>query len=125
MTDGILVRWHGSLMTRPRTCTNQPGLVWPDSRRSAAPAHIKESKPMSVADTAMPVTLPTAPLTAPPPPTAKLPPAAQPPAVARPPAGAPSVTQLPPVPVSATLAANETLVRKRRDGETAITRPRR
>src|SRR6185437_11834512 len=125
MTDGILVRWHGSLMTRPRTCTNQPGLVWPDSRRSAAPAHIKESKPMSVADTAMPVTLPTAPLTAPPPPTAPLPPAAQPPtaqppAIARPPAGAPSVTPLPPVPVSATLAANETLARKRRDGETVL-----
>ena len=80
---------------------------------------------MSVADTAMPVTLPTAPLTAPPPPTAPLPPAAQPPtaqppAIARPPAGAPSVTPLPPVPVSATLAANETLARKRRDGETVL-----
>jgi len=73
----------------------------------------------------MPVTLPTAPLTAPPPPTAPLPPAAQPPtaqppAIARPPAGAPSVTPLPPVPVSATLAANETLARKRRDGETVL-----
>jgi aspartate aminotransferase len=113
---------------------------------------------MSMADTAMPFTLPTgrptessaglaaAPLATPPlappspgttpaagPPTAPsptaapraaAPPAAAPPAAAppaaAPPAAEPAVTALPPVPVSATLAANETLARKRRAGETVL-----
>jgi aspartate aminotransferase len=100
---------------------------------------------MSMADTAMPFTLPTerptessAGLAAPPlaipplaPPSPGTTPAVQPPTAPSPaapspaalsPAAEPSVTPLPPVvvPVSATLAANETLARKRRAGETVL-----
>jgi aspartate aminotransferase len=106
---------------------------------------------MSMADTAMPFTLPTerpaensaglaapplatpplapspaapaaAPPTAPPPTTAPstAAPSAAPSPTAAPPAAEPPGAPLPPVPVSATLAANETLGRKRRAGETVL-----
>jgi aspartate aminotransferase len=102
---------------------------------------------MSMADTAMPSTLPTErptensaglaapplatpalaapPLTSPSPAApAAAPPRAEPPAAPAPtvsrPTAEPPVTPLPPVPVSATLAANETLARKSRAGETVL-----
>ena len=94
--------------------------------RCGAEPHTREPKIMSMAGTAMPATtFPAAPpaaalLTAPPRPAA--PPAAGPsvagPSVAGPSVAGPSVA--PPVPVSATLAANETLERKRRAGESVL-----
>ena len=69
---------------------------------------------MTMAGTAMPFTLPSdapATRTAPPP-------AAPPPATAQP--APPGLGTLPPIPVSATLAANETLARKRRNGEPVL-----
>ena len=74
---------------------------------------------MTMADTAMPITVPSeTPATriAPPPAATQL-------AVPAPPRAAPAVPglgALPPIPVSATLAANETLARKRRAGEPVL-----
>src|SRR5580693_10293118 len=87
----------------------------PFSRRSAAPTiRIEESRLMTMAGTAMPFTVPSdapATRTAPPP-------AAPGPATAQP--APPHLGTLPPIPVSATLAANETLARKRRAGEPVL-----
>ncbi len=74
---------------------------------------------MTMADTAMPITVPSeTPATriAPPPAATQL-------AVPAPPRAAPAVPglgALPPIPVSATLAANETLARKRRAGQPVL-----
>lgn len=74
---------------------------------------------MTMADTAMPFTVPSdAPATRTAPPPAAPPPAAPPPATAQP--APPGLGTLPPIPVSATLAANETLARKRRNGEPVL-----
>jgi aspartate aminotransferase len=79
---------------------------------------------MTMADTAMPITVPSEPpatRTAPPPAATQL--AAPAPPLAAPTApglGAPDLHALPPIPVSATLAANETLARKRRAGEPVL-----
>jgi aspartate aminotransferase len=71
---------------------------------------------MTMADTAMPFTVPSetpATHTAPRPATTQ-------PAAPAPPRTAPNLSALPPIPVSATLAANETLARKRRAGEPVL-----
>ncbi len=71
---------------------------------------------MTMADTAMPFTVPSeTPATH----TAPRPARTQPAAPA-PPRTAPNLSALPPIPVSATLAANETLARKRRAGEPVL-----
>src|SRR5512135_971671 len=105
------VAW-GSLEDPPRR--------GPNSRRSAAPnPRIEESRLMTMADTAMPITAPSEP-----PATRTAPrPAAPQLDVPAPPLAAPTVPglgALPPIPVSATLAANETLARKRRAGEPVL-----
>ena len=74
---------------------------------------------MTMADTAMPITVPSetpATRTAPPPAATQLDTPA-PPLAAR---ANPGLAALPPIPVSATLGANETLARKRRAGEPVL-----
>jgi aspartate aminotransferase len=77
------------------------------AQRGAEPT-LKEPGTMSMADTAMPSTLPAEPF------------AGRPAAAPAAPAGPPPAVPLPPIPVSATLAANETLARKRRAGEPVL-----
>src|SRR5580693_8034738 len=104
----MLVRWPGGRLTA------HPA-EGPILRRSAAlTTLIEESRLMTMAGTAMPFTVPSdAPAT-----RAAPPPAAPPPATAQP--APPGLGTLPPIPVSATLAANETLARKRRNGEPVL-----
>jgi aspartate aminotransferase len=74
---------------------------------------------MTMADTAMPFTVPSdAPATRTAPPHSACQPAAPQPGTAQP--APPGLGTLPPIPVSATLAANETLARKRRAGEPVL-----
>src|ERR1700748_3822970 len=115
---------------------------WPGGRSKTHPAEgpfhgavrrpttlIEESRLMTMADTAMPFAVPSEPpatRTAPPPAATQLaapaPPLAAPtaPGLGVPDLHAPDLNALPPIPVSATLAANETLARKRRAGEPVL-----